>query len=413
MLLGIAYHAALSFSLGAGWVVQDPRQSKALYIFQAFVHGFRMQLFMLVSGFFTAMLWRKRGLKALLLNRFRRVLLPCAVGLVTVVPAIHWAGSVAIRLQPPLSEYAAWDDASLAAISRGMGSGWSVTVEQGLSMERMWAIGQSPLPVDTPSCGERGNWRQFPAFILLWFLWFLVLLLPGFSIFAIAAERFGWRIYPHALIASQGCLVWVVPLTCIPVCWMGNGGNDFGPDTSMGILPLPHVLGYYAIFFGFGVLYFECDDAVGRMGRMGRCWRWTLPVAVLLIFPLGLEFASGVFGLRDFLAPAGYHRRLSIIFQALYPWMMSFALIGGFRALFLRETHWIRYLSDSAYWFYLMHLPLVILAQAVVCRWGFSALLKFFLICGVVSAVLFVSYAKCVRHTFVGAFLNGSRSGRA
>ena len=51
MLLGIVYHAALSFSLGEGWLVQDPKQSRALYVFQAFVHGFRMQLFMLLSGF--------------------------------------------------------------------------------------------------------------------------------------------------------------------------------------------------------------------------------------------------------------------------------------------------------------------------------------------------------------------------
>ncbi len=88
MLLGIAYHAALSFCLGAGWIAQDVNQSKALYVFQACVHGFRMQLFMFLSGFFTAMLWRNQGLKALLRHRFKRILLPCLAGLITVVPAM-------------------------------------------------------------------------------------------------------------------------------------------------------------------------------------------------------------------------------------------------------------------------------------------------------------------------------------
>jgi hypothetical protein len=88
MLLGIVYHASLSFALGAGWMAQDVSQSKAAYLFQAFVHGFRMQLFMLVSGFFTAMLWRRKGLKALLWHRCRRVLFRCLLGLVTVVPAM-------------------------------------------------------------------------------------------------------------------------------------------------------------------------------------------------------------------------------------------------------------------------------------------------------------------------------------
>ena len=88
MLLGIVYHCALSVAIGDAWMVRDVRQSKVLFVFQDFVHGFRMPLFILVSGFFTAMLWRQKGLKALLWHRCRRVLFPCLLGLVTVVPAM-------------------------------------------------------------------------------------------------------------------------------------------------------------------------------------------------------------------------------------------------------------------------------------------------------------------------------------
>ena len=95
MLLGIVYHCALSFAIGDAWMVRDVRQSKALFVFQDFVHGFRMPLFILVSGFFTAMLWRQKGLKALLWHRCRRVLFPCMLGLVTVVPAMTWASGYA------------------------------------------------------------------------------------------------------------------------------------------------------------------------------------------------------------------------------------------------------------------------------------------------------------------------------
>ena len=92
MLLGIVFHSSLSVALGFGWMVRDVSQSKTAYLFQAWVHGFRMPLFMVVSGFFTAMLWRKRGLKALFSHRFRRVLLPCLLGLATVedvLPALR------------------------------------------------------------------------------------------------------------------------------------------------------------------------------------------------------------------------------------------------------------------------------------------------------------------------------------
>ena len=49
-----------------------------------------MPVFFVLSGFFTAMLWRGRGLKSLLSHRFRRVLLPFLLGLVTIVPAVNW-----------------------------------------------------------------------------------------------------------------------------------------------------------------------------------------------------------------------------------------------------------------------------------------------------------------------------------
>ena len=45
----------------------------------------------------------------------------------------------------------------------------------------------------------------------------------------------------------------------------------FGPDGSSGLLPIPHVLAYYAIFFGFGALYFGYDDRTGRVGGAGGC----------------------------------------------------------------------------------------------------------------------------------------------
>lgn len=78
-------------------MVQDVAQSQGPFLFQAWVHGFRMQIFMLVSGFFTAMLWRKKGLKALLWHRCRRVLFPCLLGLVTVAPAMSWSVGFAFK----------------------------------------------------------------------------------------------------------------------------------------------------------------------------------------------------------------------------------------------------------------------------------------------------------------------------
>ena len=54
------------------------------------MHGFRMPVFFLLSGFFTAMLWRRRGLPSLIRHRLRRVALPLALAMATVGPAMEW-----------------------------------------------------------------------------------------------------------------------------------------------------------------------------------------------------------------------------------------------------------------------------------------------------------------------------------
>jgi len=81
MLLGIVIHGLLSFvPIPLPMVPQDINQSPEIYgyIFN-FIHGFRMQLFFLISGFFTAMLWRKQGLRSLLKHRAKRILVPLVI----------------------------------------------------------------------------------------------------------------------------------------------------------------------------------------------------------------------------------------------------------------------------------------------------------------------------------------------
>ena len=118
-------------------------------------------------------------------------------------------------------------------------------------------------------------------------------------------------------------------------------------------MPIPHVLAYYAIFFGFGALYFGFDDLSGRVGK-----RWWLPlsIALLVVFPLGMALLEGWPGPPGAGPDALPHRILSVFLQAAYPWLMTFGLMGLFRRVCPVESPTMRYLSDSAYWLYLAHL---------------------------------------------------------
>ncbi|MEZ5384204.1 MAG: acyltransferase family protein [Prosthecobacter sp.] len=504
MLLGIALHAALSFA-GGPWMVQDTRTSGVFHVLISAVHGFRMPLFFLLSGFFTAMLWRRRGLRALITHRFKRVLLPLVLGTITIVPLMHGIGALAMKSSErgssggPPTIWKACSTGDFALLQRLIEEGSDVNapepafgvtplslaatfghaavvewlLERGADVNRTNRDGGTALHgaaflgraeiaekllkagAESAVINKRGDtaldatladWgttqfiagliqvkverqsvlegrkkiRQllgaddvepkprpllsvwlfltmFPLFHHLWFLWFLCWMVAGFTVCAWILQRLGWKQSPRVWVNSPLRYVWLVPLTMIPAWFMGRDMPNFGPDTSSSLLPPLHLLAYYAVFFGFGSLYFDSQD---DRGSMGRRWWLTMPLALFVIYPAGLHATyEGVARFRSF----------AIFLQVIYVWAMSAAMMGLFRRFVSQERGWIRYLSDASYWMYVAHLPLVLLAQLWVRDWPMAPGWKFLIVCGGVFAVLLVSYEYLVRYTWIGALLNGRK----
>ena len=471
MLLGIGLHASLAF-IPSFWPVQDETSGiggpfdELLHA----VHGFRMPLFFMLSGFFTTMLWRRRGLRSLLGHRIRRIALPLAIGVLTVVPLVSWVseeaaadrfeniwGAILFRnttavtgflddgLDPnelrgdggvtPLHLAALVDDADIAELLLDAGAdpfaeddkgdapfGYAffvgsedvayVLIDYGVFDVRPpgtewgdlqgWGFG-------APDDGDNDeltldSWLA--SFHHLWFLWFLLWLVAGFAAVAVVID---WREGRHG---HQTPRVWprrlmwaLVPLTLLPQLAMGDWGRHphFGPDTSTGLIPVPHVLVYYAVFFAFGALLYDRRDRHGEMmvDTLGRHWKVLLPLTIVAILPpaLILTFAEG--------NPSW---GLASIAQVTYTWAMIVALMGAFRALLSRERRGVRYLSDSSYWLYLAHLPLIIVVQAWIQHWNLPSGVKFAGLTIGVSAVLLVTYQLFVRYTPIGTMLNGKRT---
>lgn len=511
MLLGIALHASLSFADGP-WLVQDSVTSRWFGLLITSVHGYRMPLFFLLSGFFTAMLWRRKGLKALISHRFRRVFLPLILCLVTIGPATNWVSGLAFRdsgkgrMMPakneapnvwntsasgdvesltrlldggsgfdtpdpklgitPLSYAALYghEEAVRLLIERGaivngtnrdggtalhtaaflgraeiaeqlLLAGADVTIRNGRgdtaidASHANWQLTQfviritkvpvneealrhgrkkiqelfgddskaSATPAKRPLLGVWLILTQAPVFHHLWFLWFLCWMVAGFAVVAWLAQRIGWKSRVRGWVTSPWRYAWLIPLTMAPAMLMGRVMPNFGPDTSTSLLPPLHLLAYYAIFFGFGALYFDSRDDEGRLGRR---WWLTLPAAVFVLYPVGLH-ATFEGGPR--------WRWMAITLQVIYVWAMSAGMIGLFRKFVSTERKWIRYLSDASYWMYVAHLPLVLAAQLWVRDWALAAELKFLIVCGSVSLVLLISYEYAVRYTWIGALLNGRK----
>ena len=491
MLLGIGLHASLSF-FPAPWWVQD-RTAGLEGPYDEFlwaVHGFRMQVFFLMSGFFTAMLWRRRGLGPLLSHRLRRVALPLALGLATIVPLTNWVGGVAVESGARAA--AAQGDIFTAVFSgdvagveglldRGFDAdmrtepdGWTLlhaaafTGDPGM-VELLLSRGAEPAPVASASEGETPlgvafhfgreeaagllveygggegppagvEWSDIPGWAVgawengeegekgegdsttgldlseavdsfhhLWFLYFLLWLVAGFAAAAWIVDRRGAGRADGDGAEWPRRVMWLmIPLTFLPQMYMGGGGAFpvFGPDTYDGFLPLiesPHLLLYYAAFFSFGAMMY---GRTGRSGHLladtvGRRWWLILPVSIFIVLPFGLGFTF---------EPEMFSWPIASALQVLYAWGMCFGLIGLFRALLPRERRGVRYLSDSSYWLYLAHLPLVVAAQMLVRDWPIPSGVKFLGVSAAVTLLLLASYQLFVRYTPIGALLNGKKT---
>ena len=80
MLVGVYFHLALNYKAekeGNGHMFFDWITSQT--------HYFRMPAFFILAGFFGALLFYRRGAKEMILNRFKRILLP----LLIFLPFIH------------------------------------------------------------------------------------------------------------------------------------------------------------------------------------------------------------------------------------------------------------------------------------------------------------------------------------
>ena len=513
MLLGLVLHGILSFAGIPMWPAMDVRSEPEVILpIMGWIHGFRMQLFFLVSGFFTAMMWKKRGGTALVKQRLLRIGIPLVAGAVILFPTMMvlgaWGGDViAERKEMRAAESNAKPKEKKAdqnaerksdqglqwfvltgnytlvkvALNRGGDvnakddSGTplltlatladdramiDLLLERGADIEGRGADGGTALMSasfwgreqaaqallragaevdaknkkgetaiylanldfewveylgktfgvevteknraarerivkaleDGGAKGDPWGWYKLLAFLPilhhLWFLHYLLWLLAIFLPIALLARNFKGRL-PDFLIGVPGCLVWLIPLTW----WFQTlMPGEFGPTTAVGFVPWPPLLGYYAIFFFFGAMCF------GRgiwEEKVGRYWPlWFLFSLVLGAFGMVLVEKGG--DAVPWLASG-------------FAWTTIIAMMGFFRAFLNQGNPKVRYLSDSAYWLYLAHVPLMITVQILISGWEIPLIIKLLIVIGGVTAVLLVIYEFAIRYTWIGAILNGRK----
>jgi len=369
LLLGIVLHATMSFFLPIP--AQDVSRSATLGVAFYVIHVFRMSLFFLIAGFFAHLAFHRRGLRAFVKDRAKRILVPMTAG---------W-----VLLAPP----------TIAAM--------------------VWGLSRT-FP-DAPQAGAEAAAPQGFPLIHLWFLYYLsilyVLVLALRAAFVALLDRSGAlraRIdaWVGAGLASHlAPLALAMPTFAIlyfdaawPV-WFGITTPD------QGLTPKLPALVAFGTAFALG---WVMHRQVALLGMLERQWRSNLALAA------GLTIAClAIVGpAPDLTAPTaiagGPAMRLAYAAgYSLSIWYWSFGLIGAAMRFCSGASAVRRYLADASYWLYLVHVPIVFALQALLMKVPLHWTVKFPLIVAITLGVLLATYHVLVRPTVLGEILNGRR----
>ena len=440
MLLGILLHGSLPyFSRMLGiefmWPADDDQSLSLLLLFD-FIHVWRMPTFFLLAGFFAHLLLERRTTKEFIANRLKRIAVPLVIFgslmalLLPVIWIYGWKGSLSI--ETTLSSF----DKGLELDSSGdlVGHLWFlyylIIIYIGLILFRFLAVLK----------------RAIVTISVAW-IGFIIMMVyinglgpfPGVSLFmafglAIIGIITAMSVTILALSASTLSLVgrtslggWAAKLiySRVPILLISSAVillTVRGVDESKPVWPLniPDLL-YSSIFFLYGYGLWLNRDLIEKL-------KSSATLVTLFIVSAVVYYAHLVStGILEELSASGKTELISlfetvnILAYGSAAVLITLAFIGVFEAAIKGPVKWVRWLADSSYWIYIIHLPLVAflsfwLAHLDRDGWlraltgiNWTAEMKFTVVCLLTAALGIITYHYLVRYTPIGWLLNGRR----
>ncbi|GAA4960852.1 acyltransferase family protein [Algibacter aquimarinus] len=362
MLLGLVIHSAITYGVidyGNAWSLKDPETvSLSNDFIVSFIHAFRMQIFFVVAGFFGALLFYERQPLKMVKNRTSRIVFPFIVFVIILWPTIVFG-----------FEYT-------KSIFNGNANAYSETISIFSNLGIL-------IPQTT---------------FHLWFLYYLTIITFISVILGLIFNKLptlsGYISSVFSWIIQKTILRIIVFASITALCYFLMGTAQV--ETSVSFKPDINTFTYYFLFYITGWVLFKSKNHLDSFMK----YDWVFTILGIILFSVSFFMYSAL------------NYELTITIKSIMVWLFIFGITGLFIRYGSNHSLKMRYISDSSYWVYLVHLSLTAIIPSFIVDWPIPATLKFLFVLITTGIICFVSYHYLVRGTFIGKFLNGRKYSR-
>jgi glucan biosynthesis protein C len=348
LILGLFFHASIPFSENPFplWIIYYESKSWVYDTIMVGTHSFRMPLFFLLAGFFSALLYRKLSERNYLIARTKKLIFPLIASVLFFTPI--------------------------------------------MIIEYMWA-GFDTNPWET---GNEFHWKNYPIFHF-WFLEILIIITAFVMIFLVSIKylfpntqkslehfleadsnnnQFSWNVLFFACLGLIGYL-----------SWSNFPGDQFIYSFTV-IQPLDKIL-FYLFFFLIGWVLYRNAFLFDRVRRSVTTNLLVGSVALILL--LWVRYWLFVHK-EEQLIMLGILGNIAVPVAAVF---LSLGLFGFFTHEKFKPSATFDYLVRASYWIYLIHLPIILYLQVIMTGWPIPAFIKYVFIIAVAFLISCLTYS--------------------
>jgi glucans biosynthesis protein C len=390
LIIGIFFHGVIfmvSYMTPLTWAVKNNQSNLGIDIFFFLSHSFRMQAFFMIAGFFAHMVYHKKGANGFIKHRTKRITLPLLIfwPVIFLLISMLWIWGYQrmgyLSLNPSTASLSYWQ------------------IVAGNFISGRWLNGGFPLT------------HLWFLYLLTWF--FISVLIIRYLFDYLIDRNNKIRISLDKYIALLMSHWWgslFFALLTVPAMWRMK--NNFGVEApDHGLLPNAASFLVFGIYFSLGWFLHRGPQL---MESFKKYWKSNLTIC---LFFLGTICTFFIYRIKrpDFQAgitDPTILKFISIFFNSFYglaSMTAVFAFIGIMMTLFAKQSKLITYLSQSSYWLYLIHLPIIMFFQILVFQLPVHWTVKLLLVFVPSFIIMISSYHFLVRKTKMGVLLNGKK----